>query len=99
MRCPLVSPTKYLAYSFYSDYSEAVKTMALKKAQYITDIAGKRLGVLIDLETYQRLRDAEEELCDIQAYDAAKPKVMREIQSGNYVTLEQFVTKRARKAQ
>jgi hypothetical protein len=79
-------------------YYEAVKTMALKEAQYITDTEGNRLGVLVDLETYQRLRDAEEELSDIQAYDGARPKVMREIQSGQSVTLAQFLIKRTRKS-
>ena len=41
-----------------------MKTLALKE-QFVTDAGGKRLGVLLDLATYERLREAEEELADI----------------------------------
>lgn len=46
--------------------------------QFITAADGTRLGVLLDLKTYERLPEAEEELADIQAYDTARPKVLAE---------------------
>ena len=40
--------------------------------QYVTDAAGNRVAVLLDLEQYQELLDAVDELDAIRAYDAAK---------------------------
>jgi hypothetical protein len=40
--------------------------------QFITDAQGNRTAVIIDLETYQKLIEAQEEIEDIAAYDAAK---------------------------
>jgi hypothetical protein len=51
-----------------------MKATALKE-QFLTDAGGKRAGVLLDLDTYERLREAEEELADIAAYDAARPNL------------------------
>ena len=45
--------------------------MALEE-RYLVDSAGNRVAVVLDLDTYRRLLDAEEELEDIRAYDAAK---------------------------
>ena len=41
------------------------------KEQYIIDPAGERVGVILDLETYQKLLEALEELEDLRAFDAA----------------------------
>jgi hypothetical protein len=73
-----------------------MKTMA-KPEQFVTDTTGKRVGVLLDLKTYDRLRDAEEELADIRAYDAALPKVHAEIKAGKFDTLSDYMTKRNRR--
>lgn len=43
--------------------------MAIEE-RYLVDSAGNR--VVLDLHTYRRLLEAEEELEDIRAYDAAK---------------------------
>lgn len=40
--------------------------------RYLVDSAGNRVAVVLDLDTYRRLVEAEEELEDIRAYDAAK---------------------------
>ena len=40
--------------------------------QFITDTDGNRTAVIIDLHTYHELIEAQEELEDIRAYDAAK---------------------------
>jgi hypothetical protein len=74
-----------------------MKTAALKPQQFVTDAQGKRVGVLLDLKSYQRLREAEEELADIQAYDAARPKVHVEIAKGQSVTLTEYRASRSRK--
>jgi hypothetical protein len=71
--------------------------MALKE-QFLTDAGGKRVGVLLDLSTYERLREAEGELADIQAYDSARPKVMAEIAHGRATTLAEYRASRRRKA-
>ena len=54
------------------------------------DASGKRVGVLLDLPTYERLREAEEDLDDIRAYDTAAPRVKAEIARGDFVTLADY---------
>ena len=44
----------------------------MEPPRYITDSDGNRVAVVLDLEQYERLLDAAEELEDIQAYDEAK---------------------------
>jgi len=39
-----------------------MKTLAAKEEQFLTDAKGKRTGVVLDLQTYEHLREAEEEL-------------------------------------
>jgi hypothetical protein len=60
-----------------------VKPPTVKEEQFLTDAKGKRTGVVLDLNTYERLREAEEELAELQAYDAARPKALSEIASGS----------------
>jgi hypothetical protein len=74
-----------------------VKTAVLKEEQFVTDARGKRVGVLLDLRAYERLREAEEELGDIRAYDSAQPMVRAEIASGEFVTLADYRAGRTRK--
>ena len=42
------------------------------KERFIVDENGQRIGVLLDIEDYQRLLEELEELDAIRAYDAAK---------------------------
>jgi PHD/YefM family antitoxin component YafN of YafNO toxin-antitoxin module len=72
--------------------------MALKEEQFVTDSHGTRVGVVLDLRTYERLREAEEELSDIRAYDRALPKVRRELAAGHAVSLREYRARRAGKA-
>ena len=68
----------------------------LKAEQFITDAQGKRVGVLLDLRAYERLREAEEELADIQAYDTAQPTARAEVAAGKFVTLADYRAGRTR---
>ena len=45
--------------------------MVTMQEQYLTDREGKRVGVVLDLEQFQRIIEELEELEDIRAYDAA----------------------------
>ena len=47
-------------------------------ARYITDETGKRRGVILDIEEYEHLLEALEDLADLRAADEA----LREIASG-----------------
>ncbi len=69
---------------------------ALEAPKFVTDSRGRQVGVLLSLKEYGRLRDAEEELADIGAYDAAKPKAMAELAAGEFVTLKEFLAKQRR---
>lgn len=42
------------------------------KERYVTDERGDRVGVLLDIEEYERLLEEAEELECIREYDAAK---------------------------
>ena len=74
-----------------------MKALAFKEEQFVTDSRGARIGVVLDLQTYQRLRDAEEELADVHAYDRALPKVRREVAAGQMVSLREYRARRAHK--
>lgn len=73
-----------------------MKTAALKE-QFVINAKGKQVGVLLDLKTYRRLREAEEELADVRAYDAARPKIGADIARGEFTTLAAFRATTARK--
>jgi ABC-type amino acid transport substrate-binding protein len=73
-----------------------MKALVLHEGAFITDTKGKRVGVMLDLKTYDRLREAEEDLADIRAYDAARPKAMADLKSGRLSSLADYRTKRAK---
>ncbi len=72
-----------------------MKAVALRAEQFVTDANGKRVGVLLDVATYDRLREAEEELSDIRAYDTARPKVQAEVAAGKVISLADYQAKRS----
>jgi hypothetical protein len=41
------------------------------EARYLTDDKGKRVGVILDIKEYERLREIEDELEVIRRYDEA----------------------------
>jgi len=46
--------------------------MSVAKEQFVVDESGKRTAVLVAIERYFELLDAQEELESIRAYDAPK---------------------------
>jgi hypothetical protein len=65
--------------------------MAANKEQFLVDERGNRTAVLLDIERYSELLEAQEELESIRAYDEAKAagdeavpfqQAVREIESG-----------------
>jgi hypothetical protein len=46
--------------------------MSVAKEQFVVDESGNRTAVLIDIERYSELLEAQEELESIRAYDEAK---------------------------
>ena len=46
--------------------------MTIANERFVVDQNGKRTAVLLDIDDYQKLLEALEELESIQAYDAAK---------------------------
>lgn len=71
-----------------------MKALVLKDEQFVTDAAGKPVGVLLDLKTYKRLREAEEDLADIRAYDAARPKTYADLKAGRFASLADYRARR-----
>jgi len=74
-----------------------MKALVLREETFVTDAKGKRVGVVLDLKTYERLREAEEELADVCAYDSAKPKIAAEVRAGRYSSLADYAAKRSRR--
>jgi len=74
-----------------------MKTLAFKEEQFLTDAKGKRTGVVLDLQTYERLREAEEELAEIEAYDSTRDHAHSEIAAGRFSTLAAYRAARERK--
>ena len=73
-----------------------MKTVADEPRQYVVDAEGNRVAVMLDIATYERLLEAAEETECVRAYDAAKPGVEAEMQAGEFTTLEEYETARAR---
>jgi len=71
-----------------------MKALVRNGERFVTDAKGKRVAVLLDVKTYEHLRQAEEELADIRAYDAARRKVAADIDAGQFASLKEYRTKR-----
>ena len=84
--------------SFGTRSKQSTSLRKRRKEQYVLDHKGTRIGVILDLATYERLLDAKEELDDIQAYDEVKETVMAEVKAGKAITLQQYLRKRRAKA-
>jgi hypothetical protein len=74
-----------------------MKALVLHEEAFVTDAKGKRVGVVLDLKTYQRLCEAEEELADVRAYDAARPKIAADVRAGRVASLADYAAKRSRR--
>lgn len=55
------------------------------KERYVVDKSGARIGVLLDIEEYQKILEALEELEAINAYDEAKADTDEAIPFGQAV--------------
>jgi len=75
-----------------------MKTLAAKEEQFLTNANGKHTGVVLDMQAYERLREAEEELADIRAYDSTRDRVRSEIAASQFSTLVAYRAGRDRKA-
>ena len=73
-----------------------MKSVAAKHEQFLTDAKGKRTGVVLDLKTYERLREVEEELADIRTYDVLHDRAHSEIAAGKYETLTNYRVRRSK---
>jgi hypothetical protein len=74
-----------------------MKALAAKEEQFLTDAKGKRTGVLLDLRTYEHLREAEEELAGIQAYDSTRARAHSDVAAGRFSTLAAYRASRGRR--
>jgi hypothetical protein len=55
--------------------------------QYITDIKGNKVSVILPVKDYQRLLDALEEKEDVRLYDAVKSKKEQHMPLEEYIKL------------
>jgi PHD/YefM family antitoxin component YafN of YafNO toxin-antitoxin module len=47
------------------------------ETRYITDETGERVGVILSIEEYERLREIEDALEDVRRFDAAMEAIER----------------------
>jgi hypothetical protein len=60
------------------------------EARYLTDENGKRIGVVLDIEEYERLREIEDAMEDLEALQAARgTKAAIERDEGEIIPWEQ----------
>ena len=64
------------------------------KERFIVDASGRRVAVVLDLTTYERLREAAEDNFDLRAYRAAKVRVGGEMARGKFASLDTYRAKR-----
>jgi hypothetical protein len=74
-----------------------MKSATTSAPRFVTDAKGRQVGVLLDMKAYRRMLEAQEELEDIAAYDAARPRVMAELAKGDFMTITEFIAKRGSK--
>ena len=65
-------------------------TQKQQKQQYIIDDNGKRLAVVLDLKTYEKMMDDLDDYYCQRAYNEAKPVTDRQISNGEFVTLKEL---------
>jgi predicted DNA-binding antitoxin AbrB/MazE fold protein len=59
--------------------------------QYLTNKEGKKIAVVIDIETYQQILEELDELHCQKGYEEAFKETESEIRSGDYVSLDQYL--------
>lgn len=66
--------------------------------QFVKDAKGHPVAVVLDISTYERLREAEEELADIRAFDEAWPDAQKDLKKGEVISLEDYRVQRKSRA-
>ena len=72
------------------------KQLTPGRKEFVFDDRGNRVGVIIDLPSYEKLVEAQEELEDIHDFDELAERATAEYRKKEYVTLQDY--KRQRKA-
>ena len=67
-----------------------MKSLVLKGEQFVTNAQGKRFGGLLDVRIYKRLREADEDLAGIHAYDTTHPRIQTKIVAGKVVSVADY---------
>ena len=55
--------------------------------QYLTDVNGNQIAVVLDINTYQKLLDELDEYYCLKGYEQAVTETEPEITSGDYLTI------------
>ena len=62
--------------------------------KFLTDEQGNRIAVVLDIAVYEKLLDDLDEFYCEKAHEQAVKKTELEIETGNYLTLEEFFSQR-----
>lgn len=68
--------------------------IAQKRRQYITDHNGRRVAVVLDVKTYEKMQDELDDYYSKRAYDKAKPVTDAAVQRGDFLTIQEYLAKR-----
>ena len=58
--------------------------------QFLLDAEGKRVGVIMDIKTYERLVEAAEDQRDAEAYGRVAEEAARDLAAGECINVEQM---------
>ncbi len=59
--------------------------------QYITNVEGERIAVILDINAYQKLLDEMDEFLCWKGYQQAVEETDLEIETGDFVTLDHYL--------
>ncbi|MDI6779572.1 MAG: hypothetical protein QME25_05180 [Bacteroidota bacterium] len=65
------------------------------KTKYVTDLEGKKIAVVIAIKEYEKMIDELDDYYCRKEYDRVKPKTDKELEKGEFITLDDYCTKRS----
>ena len=65
--------------------------MLQHQEQYITNVEGERIAVILNINAYQKLLDEMDEFLCWKGYQQAVEETESEIEAGDFVTLEHYL--------
>ena len=66
------------------------------KKRFVVDDKGKKTAVILDIKTFTELIDEIDELDCALGFDQSRERNSKDIENGNFISINKFITKRNR---